>query len=134
MHAAAGEQPDFDLVAASLRADAGDVEAFMPALASKLSGALPGRVEIRRRGRGLFRREQVIEGVAVSLGDNRYELAAGPGGSLQPRRSKVVRGIALSSDELGLDDWIDQLAHELAAAAAASEQDRAALAKLLGTA
>ena len=48
---------DLDLLAASLRADAGDVDAFVEALAVKLEAALPGQVEVERRG-GLLRRAQ----------------------------------------------------------------------------
>ena len=41
---------DLDLLAASLRADAGDLDAFVEALAAKLEAALPGQVEVERRG------------------------------------------------------------------------------------
>ena len=41
---------DLDLLAASLRADAGDLEAFVEALAVKLEAALPDQVEVERRG------------------------------------------------------------------------------------
>src|SRR5438105_14651993 len=63
--------PDFELVAASLRADSSDLDAFVPTLAAKLCEALPAQVDVQRRGllgRGPVRR------VAVSVGDNIYEL------------------------------------------------------------
>ena len=40
------EDPGFELVAASLRADATDLAAFVEALAVKLEGALPGSVRV----------------------------------------------------------------------------------------
>ena len=49
------EEGSFDMVAAGLRADAADLDAFVEALAVKLEGALPGRVTIARQG-GLFSR------------------------------------------------------------------------------
>ena len=48
------EDPGFELVAASLRADATDLAAFVEALAVKLEGALPGSVRVERRGTDLL--------------------------------------------------------------------------------
>jgi hypothetical protein len=45
------------MVAAGLRADATDLNAFVEARAVKLEGALPGRVAIARHG-GLFSRSK----------------------------------------------------------------------------
>ena len=42
------DDPGFDLVAASLRADTTDLNAFVQALAVKLEGALPDSVKARR--------------------------------------------------------------------------------------
>ena len=44
----------------------------------------------------------------------------------------MVRGIALSTDPMGLDDWIDALAHDLAAQASAGAQGRQAIERLIG--
>jgi hypothetical protein len=45
------DAPDLDLLASSLRADAGDTAAFLDALAARLEGAFPGQVEVERKGR-----------------------------------------------------------------------------------
>jgi hypothetical protein len=47
----------FDLLAASMRADAADLHTFLEVLAAKLESALPGRVTVRRRA-GLLLRTQ----------------------------------------------------------------------------
>lgn len=125
------EAMGFDLLAASLRADAGDTAAFLEALASKLGGALPHRVRVERGG-GLFSHQHPVRRLAANLGDWEYVVEAGPGGSLNAARTHAVRGIALKSETLGLDEWIEQLAAELAALAERSAQDRAALQRLLG--
>jgi hypothetical protein len=119
---------DFDLVAASLRADESDVRGFVEALAAKLEQSLPGRCRVRRSGllgRGSVRR------ITVELGDGRYELTH-EDGSATARRSSVVRGISLKTDTVGLDEWIDALAAELVAEAGRSERGRLALERLLG--
>ena len=43
---------DIDLIAASLRADASDLGAFVEALATKLEEAVPGSVVVERRREG----------------------------------------------------------------------------------
>ena len=118
---------DFDLVAASLRADADDLRLFVEALATKLEQSFPGHCRVQRAGllgKGKVRR------ISVELGDSRYELAHDDGTTVT-QRSSVVRGISLKSDELALDEWIDALAAQVVAEAGRSERGRVALEKLL---
>src|SRR3954447_10863207 len=90
------EAPDLDLLAASLRADAGDTAAFLEALASRLEAALPGQVEVERKGR-LFGGAKRVRRIAVRLGDSHYDVET-DGGTITARRRSVVRGIALKSE------------------------------------
>ena len=119
--------PDFDLVAASLRADTADLRLFVESLSAKLDQSFPGRCRVQRAGllgKGNVRR------LTVELGDIRYELAHDDG-AVTARRSSVVRGITLKSEELGLDEWIDSLSAAVVAEADRSERGRLALQKLL---
>lgn len=127
----AAEPEDFELVAASLRADAGDMATFVAVLAGKLEGALPGRVQVERHGRKLLSHDKVVTRITIDLGEVRYSLVPGPGGDLDCGRSKSVRGIVLKTDRLRLPDWIQSLARDLAAQARTSEQARLALERLL---
>jgi hypothetical protein len=120
---------DLDLVAASLRADAADVDAFVEALAVKLEEALPGQVEVERRG-GLLGGRKRVRRIEANLGDQRYE-AEVDRGRVTCRRRAVVRGIALKTQELDLDAWIEALSRELVEEADRSERGRQALARLL---
>lgn len=122
-------ESDFDVLAASLRADSGDVRAFVEALAAKLEGAFPGRARVERKGGFLGGRKQVRQ-IDVDLGDARYELAHDDGAVACARRS-VVRGISLKSEQLDLDRWIDELSRALVDEAARSERGREALERLL---
>lgn len=121
------EAADFDLVAASLRADADDLRMFVEALGTKLEQAFPGRCRVRRAG---LLGKGSIRQISVELGESRYELTHDDG-AVSARRSSVVRGISLKSDELGLDEWIDSLAAQLVSEAHRSERGRLALEKLL---
>jgi hypothetical protein len=120
---------DLDLVAASLRADATDLDAFVEALAVKLEGALPGQVDVERKG-GLLGANKRVRRIEVALGDQRYELEF-ERGRVTCRRRSVVRGIALKTQELDLDAWIAALSQDLVEEAERSERGREALARLL---
>ena len=120
--------PDFELVAASLRADSSDLDAFVPTLAAKLCEALPEQVDVQRRGllgRGPVRR------VDVFVGEHRYELRY-ERKQCRATRARVVRGIVLKTEEVPLDVWIDELSRDLAEEAHRSERSRLALERLLG--
>jgi hypothetical protein len=117
----------FELLAASLRADARDLNTFFEALAVKLSESFPESTTIDREGlRGRGR----VKSISVDLGEHRYGLQRDSAG-VTCLRSRAVRGIVLKNEELGLDEWIDSLSHDLAAAADQSERGRLALERLL---
>ncbi len=103
----AGE-PDFDMVAAALRADATDLGTFVEVLARKLESALPGGVQVRRAG-GLFRKDHPVQEIVVQLGEWQFRLLAGGGGVARAERAHSVRGISLKSEELGVDGWLEHL-------------------------
>ncbi len=121
----------FELLASSLRADTGDMKAFIEALAVKLEGALPQRARVERKADGLFSRTKHVQRISVELGENRYEIMHAAG-QIQATVGKAVRGIVLKTEHLSLDDWIDQLSRELTVEANRSEQSRLALQRLLG--
>ena len=123
------DEDSFDMVAAGLRADATDLNAFVEALAVKLEGALPGRVTIARQG-GLFSRSKGVREISVDMGDSRYSLVSN-GGRIETTRRNEVRGIAIKSEPLELDEWIAALSRELEAAARESADGRQALERLL---
>lgn len=123
------DEGSFDMVAAGLRADAADLNAFVEALAVKLEGALPGRVTIARQG-GLFSRSKGVREISVDMGDSRYNLVSN-GGRIETTRRNEVRGIAIKSEPLELDEWIAALSRELEAAARESADGRQALERLL---
>ncbi|MGH7666588.1 MAG: hypothetical protein ACRENY_04465 [Candidatus Dormibacteria bacterium] len=122
---------DFDRLAAALRADSADLSTFLEVVASKFESALPQRTKVEREGGGLRRRRRRVRRITVDLGELHFELV-GAGGAVAARCTRVVRGIALKSEALNLDAWLQQLAGALTAQAGASSQDRVALQRLLG--
>ncbi|HXD71347.1 MAG TPA: hypothetical protein VN615_15900 [Gaiellales bacterium] len=123
------EDPGFELVAASLRADATDLAAFVEALAVKLEGALPGSVRVERHG-GLLSREKRVRRISVTMAETRYDLERDDG-ALRTSRCSEVRGIVIKSEPLDLDAWIEALSRDLSEQARQSERARIALERLL---
>jgi hypothetical protein len=124
------DDPGFDLVAASLRADTTDLNAFVEALAVKLEGALPDSVKVDRKGGGLLSREKRVRRISIGMDAARYDLER-VGESIQTSRCNEVRGIVIKSERLGLDEWIDALSRELMQRAQQSERSMLALQRLL---
>jgi hypothetical protein len=118
-------------VAASLAKQYGaDQRTFLELLASMLEAALPGEAEVTRHG-GLFSKK-TIGRVAVSLGENRYALEDPGKGNLRATRTRIVRGIALKTEELPVQDWVTELGAFLEERARTSQAAREALSRLVG--
>jgi hypothetical protein len=104
-------QPEFDMVAAQLRADSSDVDTFFKVLVVKLSEALGDRARLERQG-GLLKRDRPVTGIELDLSSD------GSGVVLSARRDrtgvsctvlKKVRGIALSTKQVSMAAWIEEL-------------------------
>jgi len=121
---------ELDILAGSLRADTGDLKAFVEILAKKLDDAFPNRVQIQRKG--MPGRPRPVVHLELTLGESRFELDNDKG-QVATRQRRLVRGIALSTDELALDAWIDQLSEALIDEAGRSQADRIALERMLGS-
>ncbi len=120
---------DLDLLAASLRADTSDMEAFVESLAVKLEEAVPGRVRVQRRRSTLLGPKRVRQ-IALDAGDRRLELAF-ESGALQASCSRLSGGIVLKREALDTDAWLAAVGEALSAEARRSESTRQALERLL---
>lgn len=120
---------DLDLLAASLRADAGDLQAFVEGLAIKLEEAVPGRVRVRRRRSALMGPKRVRH-IALDAGDRRLELMF-DGGAPETYCSRLSGGIVLKRETLDTDAWLTAVGEALSAEARRSEITRQALERLL---
>ena len=120
---------DIDLLAASLRADHGDLGAFVEALATKLEQAVPGAVRVERRRDGLFG-AKLVRQISLDAGDQRLELRRA-GAGIQTRCGRLSGGIVLKSETLDTEAWLNALSAALAAEAQRSQTTRQALERLL---
>ncbi len=122
--------PDFDLSAASLRADGPELQTVVEALAAKLELTLPGRATVRRRARGLLARERRLREVEVSLPTATFRLENAEG-QIACWRQKVVGGISIKREPLTLGDWLAAMTEELDVSSGETARARAELERLL---
>jgi hypothetical protein len=125
---------DVELLAAQLRADAGDTTTFFTVLVDKLRDALGSRVRVDRQGGGWRRRPAQVTAVEVDLtdgGDGLVLRAERHGGEVRCTVARPVRGVVLSNRPVPVAEWIAMLVDGLAQRAARSQQDRDALGGLL---
>ena len=107
-----------------------DQRSLLETLAAMLESALPGEAQIQRRG-GLFSRK-VVQQIGLELGPDRYTLEDPGRGSLRASRTRVVRGIALKTEEIPVEEWLDALSTNLEERAKSSASARAALERFVG--
>jgi hypothetical protein len=124
----AGQDLDLDLLAASLRADDGDVAVLLRALVTRLSDALGQRLEVERAGR--FRRSEEIRRVSIRMGEDQLD-AVVERGALETTVSRTVGGIRIRSSRVPLEEWLRRLLAALRDEAATTQATRAALESLL---
>jgi len=121
---------ELDLLAASLRADAGDLGTFIETLAIKLEEAVPGLVEVERVKSG-FRGPKVVRKLAVNAGGDRLELLSQGGNRVEARRARISGGIVLKTEPIDVDDWLTSVSEALTREAARNQRTRQALERLL---
>lgn len=124
-----------DLLAATLRADASDLESYERVLVATFADSLPaGMVEIDRErslGDRMAGRPGKVTAIRVRLGESTLELRAGRGG-LTGVLARGVRGVTISRQEVPVAQWTQLLAEHLHALAVQNAEARAALGRLLG--
>jgi hypothetical protein len=117
-------------VAAALsRKYAADQRDFLDLLGQMLETALSEETRVERGG-GLFARKTVRR-VIVELGEHRYQLEAGKG-ALTASRTRLVRGIALKTEPIAVEQWLEELGEALDERVRVNAAARTALARLVG--
>ncbi len=101
---------------------------FVEMLAKTLLQTLPDEVQVKTRG--VFKK--TVYGVVLMLGDARYSFEKPEHGPVFAMKTKVVRGIALKSDEIDIAQALEEVGAALEARAAKSGEARNALEAALG--
>lgn len=121
---------ELDLLAASLRADLGDISAFVEGLAVKLEQSLPGVVQVERAKQG-FRGPKLVRRISLNGGaGERLELRR-DGDRVQTLTARTSGGIVLKTEAVDIETWLTTLTTVIAAEAGRNERTRQALERLL---
>jgi len=124
-----------EALAAVLRADTSDLDAYHRVLSSTIGDLLPeGMVEVDRErsmGDRMAGRPGSATAIRLHLGDKTLELVAHHG-RLVATVAQDVRGVTISRREVPVAEWVQQLAVYLAALASENAEARDALGRLLG--
>ena len=130
-----GDGLSLEEITAALRADSADVALYARVLSESLGDALPpGCVAVERdrtmadRMRG---RPGQVTKITVRLGDKVLTLAVQPGRPPAAEICREVRGVVLSRQPAGLQEWVDDLARDLVAHAQQNAQTAEVLRKLV---
>jgi len=130
-----GDGLSLEEITAALRADSADVALYARVLTESLGEALPpGCVEVDRartvsdRMRG---RPGQVQKVTVRLGEKVLTLSVQPGRPPAAEICREVRGVVLSRQPAGLQEWLDDLAAELVAHARQNSRAAEVLRKLV---
>lgn len=119
-----GDGTEFEISAALLRRGA-DIPHMVASLADRLERALPDHVEVERSVLGRKLRHLVVK---VDPTWFRIEVH---GHRATAWVDHVVRGVCVRSEHVVVDDWLERLAHALAAEATRSTEMRLALEEAL---
>jgi hypothetical protein len=93
---------DTEQLAEGLRLDLSNVEAFVAGLAASMLKALPDRTRILHEGARIVLLE-------LNLDPHMYVTKREPQGHFTASYKKLVRGVALKTKVLPLDQWVQQL-------------------------
>ena len=125
---------DVEMLAAALRQDSADLDIYAKVLSVNLVESLPRDAVQVVRKRSLSDRAAGREGsvtnLDVALGDSRLALRMDRG-RVVGEICKEVRGVVLSRQQVGLDEWIAALAQALSDAASSNARAREALQRWL---
>jgi hypothetical protein len=119
-----------DVLAATLYQGLKESQDLLEFLARKFEGPLSQLLTVRRKG-GLFAKEHPVEEITLRFAERHFQIVREPRGFFVPKILKEVRGVVLKTTQVTVEDWLSQLAEELAKQAQLSESSRSALSRFL---
>jgi hypothetical protein len=130
-----GDGLSLEEITAALRADSTDVAIYARVLSESLGDALPEGCVVVDRDRTmsdrLHGRPGQVTKITVRLGEKVLTLSVQPGRPPAAEICKEVRGVVLSRQPAGLQEWVGDLARELAAQAQQNAHTAEVLRKLV---
>lgn len=127
--------PSLDMVTAALRADSADVAIYARVLTESLGDALPAGCVTIDRARSvsdrMHGRPGQVSKITVRLGEQVLSLGVQAGREPAAEVCREVRGVILSRQQVGIQQWADELARALVSHAERNAQAAQALRRLV---
>ena len=102
---------------------------FFQSLAVLLETMLPEMAQIEKRG-GLFSKKKPFR-ITIPEGENRLILEVAEAGVLRATHKRIVKGIALKTEEVSMQQWLEELSETLESRAQNSASAREALSRFV---
>lgn len=116
----------FEVLAAKLKGDHGASGDLLEYLAKMLESSYAGGTKVTRGGFFMSKSRPVQE-LNVKFDEWQFEIKREKHGTLNARSMKLVRGVALKTNEIGMDECIDSIVKEIVKLAEKNAQTRDAL-------
>lgn len=121
----------FETLAASLELDRKEARGLVESLATMLQGALPEQVSVTRGG-WILSKDKPIETMLVRFEEVHYQIEKARSSSAYSAKAlKIVRGVALKTTEIELEDCISKIVEEVSRMSEKNSRMRMALRKFI---
>lgn len=119
-----------DILASMLSSDKKQSKEHVETLCGILEAILPEHVKTKRGGL-FFSKQRPLEELTVQFEEIAYVFTVSKKGAVTAKKQKFVRGIALSSSEMAVQECIDSIVQHLTDLAAKSASARETLARFI---
>jgi hypothetical protein len=119
-----------DVLAQMLKSSQQETGALVELLASLMESSLPDRTKVTRGG-WFMSKTRPVEELTIQFEDAGYQITKNKHGAVSVRQQKMVRGVALKSTDISMEQCINDLMTELSQLAEKHAETRAALNKFV---
>jgi hypothetical protein len=120
----------FEVLAAKMRADHGASGDLLEFLAKMLESSYAGGTKVSRGGWFLSGNRPVQE-LLVTFDEWQFQITREKHGTVNARSKKLVRGVALKTNDINMDQCIEEVLKELVKLSQKNAQTRSALDKFV---
>lgn len=120
----------FEVLAAKLKGDHGASGDMLEYLAKMLESSYEGGTKITRAG-WFMSKSRPVEELTVQFDEWQFQITRSKHGSITARSKKLVRGVALKTNEIGMDECIEEILKEVTKLAQKNAQTKDALNKFI---
>jgi len=126
-----GPAMQFEVLAAKLKTDHGASGDLLELVAKMLESSYAGGTKIERGG-WFMSKQRPVENLTVRFDEWQFQITREKHGTVNARAAKLVRGVALKTNDVSMEQCIEDILKELLKLSEKNGQTRAALDKFVG--